>query len=76
MTDNTPDFDSIRQVSPYGTEYWSARELAPLLGYSSSWQNFEIAIKRAKTACEQVGQVVADHFNDAIKLIRVGKGKD
>lgn len=28
-----PDFDSIKQTNPYGQEYWSARELAPLLGY-------------------------------------------
>jgi hypothetical protein len=29
---NTPDFKSIKQISPYGVEYWSARDLAPLLG--------------------------------------------
>src|SRR5206468_760226 len=40
----------------------------------TSWQNFEVAIKRAKTACEQVGQVAADHFNDANKMITIGKG--
>jgi DNA-damage-inducible protein D len=69
----SPDFESIKQISPYGAEYWSARDLAPLLGYTS-WQNFEVAIKRAKTACEQVGQVAADHFNDASKMITIGKG--
>lgn len=78
MSDNQqsagPDFNSIRQVSPYGAEYWSARELAPKLGYGSSWQNFETAIKRAKTACEQIGQALADHFNDAIKMVGLGSG--
>jgi DNA-damage-inducible protein D len=69
----TPDFDSIRQLSSYGAEYWSARDLAPLLGYSR-WENFDVAIKRAKTSCEQVGQVVEDHFREATKMIATGKG--
>jgi DNA-damage-inducible protein D len=78
MSDNseevaTPDFESIKQVNPYGAEYWSARDLAPLLGYGK-WQNFEVAIERAMTACEQVGQVVADQFTGVSKLIDSGKG--
>jgi hypothetical protein len=52
---------------------WSARELAPLLGYNK-WQNFGVAIRRAMTACEQVGQVVADQFTGVSKLIDAGKG--
>ncbi|NWJ98347.1 MAG: hypothetical protein HXX20_21550 [Chloroflexi bacterium] len=69
----TPDFDSIRQLSQYGAEYWSARGLAPLLGYSR-WENFDVAIKRAKTSCEQVGQVVEDHFREATKMVTLGSG--
>ncbi len=30
-----PDFDSIRQTNVYDMEYWSARDLMPLLGYGS-----------------------------------------
>lgn len=35
----TPDpdrrsFEERRQISPHGAEYWSARDLQPLLGYS------------------------------------------
>lgn len=74
MEDQKPDFDSIKQLSPYEAEYWSARDLAPLLGYSTSWQNFETAIKRAKTACQQTGNKVADHFNGAIKMVILGSG--
>jgi len=33
MENKSPDFESIKQVNPYGAEYWSARDLAPLLGY-------------------------------------------
>ncbi len=68
-----PDFDSIRKFSPYEAEYWSARDLAPLLGYTK-WQNFEVAIRRAKIACEQVGQTVGDHFTGASKMVSVGSG--
>ena len=73
MDSQSPDFELIRKISPYEAEYWSARDLAPLLGYTR-WENFEVAIKRAKTACEQVGQIVVDHFRDATKMIRAGKG--
>src|SRR5256885_2212036 len=73
MDTQSPDFESVKQISPYGVDYWSARQLAPLLGYAR-WENFEIAIKRAKTACEQVGQVAKDHFPDTTKMIQAGKG--
>jgi DNA-damage-inducible protein D len=69
----SPDFESIKQLNPYGAEYWSARSLAPLLGYTK-WQNFEVAVRRAMTACEQVGQIMKDHFTDASKMISTGKG--
>ena len=75
MSDNTnkPDFDSIRQLNEQGIEYWSARDLSKLLGYTQ-WRRFEDAIKRAIIACEQVGQNVGDHFAGAGKPIKGGKG--
>lgn len=73
MNGQSPDFDSIKQFSPYGAEYWSARDLAPLLGYNK-WQNFEVAIQRAMIACEQVGQIVQDHFTGVSKMVDVGSG--
>ncbi len=66
-----PDFDSIRQVNPYGQEYWSARDLMPLLGYQK-WENFNIAIKRAIEACENSGNNVADHFPESRKIVSLG----
>ena len=51
MEAQSPDFESIKQISPYGAEYWSAQDLAPLLGYNK-WQNFEVAVQRARVACE------------------------
>jgi DNA-damage-inducible protein D len=69
----SPDFDSIKQVNPYGQEYWSARALMPLLGYAK-WERFEGAIKRAMIACENTGNIVGDHFPSAGKPIKGGKG--
>ncbi len=71
MEAQSPDFESIKQISPYQAEYWSARDLAPLLGYNK-WQNFEVAIQRAMTSCEQVGQNTPDHFTGVSKMVRLG----
>jgi DNA-damage-inducible protein D len=66
-------FDSIRQVNPYGEEYWSARELAPLLGYLR-WERVPEAIERASAACSNAGESVEDHIRGASKMIATGKG--
>ena len=76
MTDaqsNKPDFDSIRQINEAGLEYWSARDLSILLGYTN-WQDFEVAVKRAIIACKQIGQNIEDHLIGARKVIVVGNG--
>lgn len=57
-----------------GTEYWSARQLQALLGYGSSWQNFQKVIERAQMACHQSDRIVQDHFNDVIKMVDIGSG--
>ncbi len=43
------------------TEFWHARDLMPLLGYSK-WQKFSEAINRAKDACKTSSQAVEGHF--------------
>ena len=77
MTDKkVPDFDSIRQFNVYGQEYWSARDLMPLLGYGKNWRNFLTAIEKASDACRTNGQVVTDHFVASIKLVSIGSGAE
>lgn len=57
----------------YGVEYWMARELQELLGYSS-WRNFTNAIDKAQLSCETAGESVSDHFVDVDKMVRIGLG--
>lgn len=56
-----------------GVTYWLAREIQPLLEYAR-WENFEIAIERAKTACETASQVIDDHFREITKMVDIGSG--
>lgn len=66
-------FEDIRHMGPNGAEYWTARELAPLLGYPQ-YRNFLPVIERAKEACHQSGHDVADHFADIRKMVDIGSG--
>ncbi len=68
-----PDFESIRRLAQHGAEYWSARDLMPLLGYAK-WSNFEDALQRAMTSCSQFGQNVCDHFAETGKMVHTGSG--
>lgn len=56
-----------------GIEYWLARELQELLGYSD-WRNFTNAIEKAKESCKTTGEAVSDHFVEINKMIALGKG--
>lgn len=56
-------------------ECWSARELQKLLGYSQ-WRNFETAIEKAKTACENAGEEITYHFAGISKTIAMPKGAE
>jgi len=64
-------FETIRHTTDDGTEYWSARELAEVLGYSG-WQRFRTVIERAQVSCENSGQAVSDHFIATVKMVEIG----
>ncbi|NQV82088.1 MAG: DNA damage-inducible protein D [Alphaproteobacteria bacterium] len=81
MTDNVPvdpqpdpkSFEQIRLTNQHGAEYWSARDLQVLLGYSQ-WRRFEVAITRAITSCSQSGNDPTHHFAGAGKMVALGSG--
>lgn len=66
-------FESIKHENEYGQEYWLARELQTVLGYSK-WENFANIIEKAKEACRGSGNAVSDHFPEVRKTIIMPKG--
>lgn len=69
----TETFEGHAQLTENGVEYWLARDLQQLLGYSE-WRNFVAVVTKAKTACEISGHAVADHFVDVTKMVDIGSG--
>src|SRR4030067_187968 len=72
-TIGSKSFEDLKKVNEHGAEYWSARDLQPLLGYTQ-WRRFEDANKRAITSCKQSGNEPSHHFAGAGKPIEGGKG--
>lgn len=64
-------FDAIRRKRADGGEYWSARDLQPLLGYSV-WRDFANAVDRARVACGNSGADPSTNFADARKVTDSG----
>lgn len=56
-----------------GVEYWLARDLQELLGYSQ-WRNFLHTIEKAKESCENTAEAVWDHFADVSKTLAMPNG--
>ena len=56
-----------------GVEYWMARDLQVLLGYTE-WRNFLLVIDKAKLACFNSHQPLGDHFVDVNKMVDLGSG--
>lgn len=64
-------FEEIKHVNEYGSEYWLARELAPVLEYAR-WENFYKVLEKAKEACENSNINVEDHFREVAKMVDIG----
>jgi len=67
--------ETLKRVHSNGVEYWMARDILPVLGYSK-WDNFQAVIVRARAACESAGMEWTDHFLDTKKVIPAGKGAE
>jgi len=61
-------FEDIKIIRTDGSEYWPARDLAPVLEYTK-WENFSKVIDRAMLACKNSGFNIADHFPDVRKMV-------
>ncbi len=69
----TQTFEGHAQQTDGGVEFWLARDLQQLLGYTE-WRNFTAVITKAKTACEVSRHAVSDHFVDVNKMVDIGSG--
>lgn len=69
----TDSFEGHTQETENGIEYWLARDIQHLLGYSE-WRNFQNTISKAKTACEVSEHTIEDHFVDVNKMVELGSG--
>lgn len=68
-------FESIKHYTDDGIEFWYARELQRVLEYTQ-WRRFSETIGRAKEACANSGNVVADHFAEVGKMVPIGSGAE
>ena len=74
MNTELKSFEEIKQLTDCGMEYWSARELAPALGYAE-WRNFSKVIDKAMLACDTAGFDVKDHFPVVKKTVDMPVGE-
>lgn len=63
LTQIQDSLESIKKMTQDSNpvEFWSARDLMPILGYIT-WRQFSDAIERAKEASKTSGQPVENHF--------------
>lgn len=69
----TANFEAHAQQTEGGVEFWLARDIQHLLGYTK-WENFLNVVNKAKTACEVSGHATENHFPDVRKMVDIGSG--
>lgn len=69
----TDTFEACAQQTDNDIEFWLARDIQHLLGYTK-WDNFLNVVSKAKTACEVSEHSIADHFADVGKMVDLGSG--
>lgn len=70
---NLSVFEQIKQIDENGNEFWMARQLAKTLDYKD-FRNFLVVIEKAKEACQNSGQTVANHLVEFNEVVAVGSG--
>jgi DNA-damage-inducible protein D len=67
-----PVFEAIKSIDENG-EYWTARKLSVILGYSD-YRNFKDVMLKAWNACKNSGQIGRDHFGKLTTMVNIGSG--
>ena len=68
-------FDQIKQFDDNNVEFWSARDLYPILEYST-WDKFKAVLNKAISACENTGIIPDKHFYHVGKMVQLGSGAE
>ena len=68
------DFEQIKKVTEKGKEYWSARELATALGYST-WQKFNRVLNKALKVAQERGMDMGEHFNQVVEMVKLWESR-
>ena len=63
-------FEDIKHTDENGNEFWYARELISVLGYSK-WENFSKVIEKAIDACQNSSINYKEHFPDVRKTLEM-----
>ncbi len=66
------DFEQIKKTAD-GKEYWSARELSSVMGYST-WQKFNRVLNKALQVAQSRGMNIREHFNQTVEMVKLGSG--
>ena len=66
-------FENIKQLDKDGNEFWYARALSKLLGYSD-FRNFTKVINKAEEACSNSRQEISEHIVEVNEVVLGGSG--
>lgn len=67
------DFERVRKETADGKEYWSARELSNVMGYST-WQKFNRVLNKALLVAQNRAMNISEHFNQTVEMVKLGSG--
>ena len=65
-----PDFEQIKRKAENGKEYWSARDLSTVLGYST-WQKFNRVLNKALQVAQNRDMDMGEHFNQVVEMVKL-----
>ena len=67
------DFEQIKKTDADRKNYWSARELSNVMGYST-WQKFNRVLNKALQVAQSRGMNISEHFNQTVEMVKLGSG--